>query len=692
MMRSLLGDIQSGDSKKLELRPGQVVRGVVTQTQGDQEAVVQINGVQVRAKLETPIAPGQSTMLKVQPESTPEMIVLKPVEAGNAQVPDDTLRQLAKAAGLPDADWSANLIRELKRDGIPMTREVAQALKQAFESMPKGADPQEWMQAAAAALKRGMPMTEQTVAAMRQVMFGKPLHELIDAMNKQLGDLAVGRGTAAEGTAGRAEGNESAAAFKQPENAMTAALRVKTLLTQTLGLSHRAAEDALRLASGQAPDAAAGGEAEVTAAETAAKQAGAGQTRGSANGAASTASGLTAQPEEGMGGLPAPKGSLAQGVAGNAGAGADGKANGGEASARMATGGAAASADGGAELPGWIGRMLGTLGVSHENKLLQAVTRQPTAQAGEAAGASEADAAGHEAAAAGRGAPPADGNAAGRTAEAMRSAAAPDSRGASAPTSAAAQSGAAQAGDAAEGDGHAAAATRPGSQSAGGAMPMPPTQPPADGRANASTGLPLPGGAADGMDTLKSALLSLAAMDDTPASVRETAQQLIHQITGQQLLLAPERGSQMLTHVTLFIPLYDQDGGQTASVHVQTRRGAKNELDASNCRLLFDLNLKAIGDTLVDVHVVDNIVNLSVWNDHPMMQRLIEEERGAVAEALQRAGYQLLTFKSKPLPDAADTAAEKAALAAGKSGESIEQPPVVPPYGGIPYKGVDYRI
>jgi hypothetical protein len=189
-------------------------------------------------------------------------------------------------------------------------------------------------------------------------------------------------------------------------------------------------------------------------------------------------------------------------------------------------------------------------------------------------------------------------------------------------------------------------------------------------------------------ETLKSVLLSLTSMDDAPAPLRETAQQLIQQITGQQLMLAPERNGSVLTHVMLFIPIQDENGSQTASVHVQTRRGAKNELDAANCRLLFDLHLKVLGDTVVDVHVVDKIVNLNVWNNHPVMSQIADNERGAVAEALNRAGYQLLTFSVRP---STRETMEGGSIADLLNGSDLMQPEF-PPYGGSPYKGVDIKI
>ncbi|WP_148091911.1 flagellar hook-length control protein FliK, partial [Paenibacillus sp. 598K] len=189
-------------------------------------------------------------------------------------------------------------------------------------------------------------------------------------------------------------------------------------------------------------------------------------------------------------------------------------------------------------------------------------------------------------------------------------------------------------------------------------------------------------------ETLKGALLQLAARDDAPPALREAAQQLLQQVTGQQLLLSAERGGAMMSHLSIFIPLHAQDGNQTASVHIQTRRGRKGEIDASNCRLLFDLQMKQLGDTLVDVQVVDKIVSLTIWNDHPAIARLLETSRGQLAEAMTRSGYQLLTLRSTPLPSAEereDAQAKKGALAGSA------QLPDRGGYAAKPYRGVDLR-
>lgn len=65
LIRGLLGDNKPGAAKSLELKEGQVVRGVVLSvSDSGKEAVVQIQGTPVRAELETPL------LLRRDPELT----------------------------------------------------------------------------------------------------------------------------------------------------------------------------------------------------------------------------------------------------------------------------------------------------------------------------------------------------------------------------------------------------------------------------------------------------------------------------------------------------------------------------------------------------------------------------------------------------------------------------------------------
>ncbi|WP_258168542.1 hypothetical protein [Paenibacillus sp. AR247] len=109
LLRGMMGDTKAGETKQLDLKEGQVVRGVVLSVSEDgQEAVLQIQGVKVRAALETPLQPGQAAVLQVQPDNGGGLPVLKAMEgspygSGTPMSLADVLQSL----DLPDTPGNA---------------------------------------------------------------------------------------------------------------------------------------------------------------------------------------------------------------------------------------------------------------------------------------------------------------------------------------------------------------------------------------------------------------------------------------------------------------------------------------------------------------------------------------------------------------------------------------------------------
>jgi hypothetical protein len=610
MMRSFLGESSGTDTRAMELKVGQVVRGVVLQVMENNEALVQINGVQVRAKLEAPLQVGQTAMLQVQPQSSGALVTLKQVEPGAVGLPEDTFKEWAKQLALPEQKWAAHIVKDLRKEGVILNREVAQAFQQAAAAMPAGGDAEQWMQAAAATFKRGLPMTGATVGAMQQVMFGRSAHELLETMQQQLSALASG-----DLDGGTAE----------TKPLPQAAARVQALLTEGM--------DLLRVASSasEPSNAAVIGVKESPVAKAPLAQ--------------------------------IAKTELPQG---QASASTLATAEEGTAEQTMPQAARVAQAQ-----PNWLGQMMKWMGVDHELQLAKAVAAAPDISASNAAPAPQPA--------------QADAPAAGKPL--------------TAPAAAASSQAAPQAGPTLEMTSKETSQTNvlPHGSADDQDEPLPIRN--QDIRHGVErTAAAIISSIADGMpvsepslptqqESLKSALLALVSSDQTPPAIKETAQQLVQQITGQQLLLTPERNSSVLTHVTMFIPLNSPDGKQTASVHIQTRRGRKGELDSSNCRLLFNLSMNTLGDTMVDVNVMDKIVSLNLWNDHPAISMLAESSRSEIASSLQEAGFQLLSLRTTPLPKAGAQLAEETAAAA----KSLQVPDMTA-FSSNRYKGVDYRI
>ncbi|MCP3771704.1 hypothetical protein NLX71_00005, partial [Paenibacillus sp. MZ04-78.2] len=185
LIRGLAGDAQAAEPKALELKVGQVVKGMVLQVGPEKDAVVNIGGVQVRAQLEVPLKPGEVTMLQVQPESPNGQVVLKPLQS-NVQLSDGSLADIVKTMGLPDSPANRQLVQFLNQTGVTLTKENVQAFAKLQAQMPPNMPQEAWLPSAVVAFQKGLPLTPETVSSVRQAVQGPPFHEVLD----QLGQLA----------------------------------------------------------------------------------------------------------------------------------------------------------------------------------------------------------------------------------------------------------------------------------------------------------------------------------------------------------------------------------------------------------------------------------------------------------------------------------------------------------------------
>ncbi|MGQ8871743.1 hypothetical protein [Paenibacillus sp. TSA_86.1] len=657
MIRGLMGDNKPGNPKALELKEGQVVRGSVVSVSDDGgDAVLQIQGVQVRAKLETPLRPGETTLLQVQPPGENGITVMKPVAGSLAELPQASLNNLLQEVGLTDTKDNRELLLAMQRSGLPLTKDNVSMVQNMMAAKPAQVPVEEWVQAAGIAFQRGLPVTAETVKGLHQTVFGPPLHRLLSNLADQLesllsqtsGKSATGGEAAIGSKAGTVPGQSGASAILpdvavQPEDG-AAAVNVnrsgagtpvaaplssqqnQVQATQVAGVPmasvelEGAAESTQQLAKGNIPLNAGQTNGGQAGAEGVASQAG---TAGKGNAGIPAGTGI---PGEGPRAAEAGQGVSRPGTTGTAEAAAvraDGRSDTPAAAATPSAAGQAAPAE---PTPAQLApKLLALLDA------LRSASAAAPAQPGAAAQAAPA-------------AQPAGGVAAAPAGAAA--AHAPVTHG----------------GDPWVGRVLKLLGAEHEQQAVHGAA-MQPRVGEAASPANA--------------DTLKGLLLQLASSDSAPAALKDAAAQAVQYLTGQQLLLTTDRGA-AFAQMHWFIPITGPDGEQTASVQIQSRRGQRGELDASNCRLLFDLDMKSLGHTLVDVHVVNNIVSLRVVNDREEMGALLESGREVIHQSLDKLGYQLLTFRAEPWPAGQEPGGERKMTAADYSPER--------------YKGVDFKV
>ncbi|SLJ97842.1 MULTISPECIES: hypothetical protein [unclassified Paenibacillus] len=675
VIRGLLGDSKPGNAKPLELKEGQVVRGSVVSVSDDgADAVLQIQGVQVRAKLETPLRPGETTLLQVQPPGENGVTVMKPLTGTLAELPQASLNNLLQEVGLPDTKGNRELLLAMQRSGLPLTKDNVAMVQNMMTTKPAQVPVEEWVQATGIAFQRGLPVTAETVKGLHQAVFGPPLHQLLKGLAEQLESMltqTAGK-TLPTGEQAATVKNNIMAGVPVPLNGEQAGETVAA------SGSNRQVGGATGLSAQLVPGAVAGdaqmADGSVDTAGGAVK--GNGQTGAGNAENAGLKAGASHVGTAGMVGTGIPAGTgipgespraADAGVAGSRpgmpGAAVDVAA--GLVIAGQPEGGAAGRTDGRAETPAAAGptasaaawapaapsaAQLAPKLLALLDALRSASTAAP-AQPGAATQAAPASQGGSVAAAAGGVPQPLPAGA-----DAL-----PAGGSAAAPAGAA-----------------AAPVTHEGDPWVGRVLKLlgaeHEQQAVHGAAAQARVGEVASPGTAD---TLKGLLLQLASSEGAPAALKDAAGQAVQFLTGQQLLLTTDR-SATFAQMHWFIPITGPDGEETASVQIQSRRGQRGELDASNCRLWFDLDMKSLGPTLVDVHVVNNIVSLRVLNDGEGMGPLLESGREEIHKALDKLGYQLLTFKAEPWPVGQEPGAERKMTASDYSPER--------------YKGVDMRV
>ncbi|MDT2264732.1 hypothetical protein P7H17_05055 [Paenibacillus larvae] len=185
LVRAALGDMRGSEAKTVELKTGQVVRGVVLELLDAQDAILSINGVQLRAKLETPLTQGESTLLQVQPGMKDGTVVMKPITGPVlTALTDSMFGELLKQLGLKDTEENRALLLGMKQAGLSFTQENVSRFTDVLKGKARNIPLQEWSQAASIAVNKQLPLSGETVKPLHQVLFGQSILSLAEAGNR----------------------------------------------------------------------------------------------------------------------------------------------------------------------------------------------------------------------------------------------------------------------------------------------------------------------------------------------------------------------------------------------------------------------------------------------------------------------------------------------------------------------------
>ncbi|MDZ5474358.1 hypothetical protein SM124_21935 [Bacillus sp. 31A1R] len=174
-------------------------------------------------------------------------------------------------------------------------------------------------------------------------------------------------------------------------------------------------------------------------------------------------------------------------------------------------------------------------------------------------------------------------------------------------------------------------------------------------------------------ETLK-ALLVKFLNEGQSLPVKEAAEQLLHRITGVQLL-SHEIGP--LQQLVMQIPLSFWNKTTDLTLQWSGRKKENGQIDPNYCRVLFYLELEYLNETIVDMQVQNRILNITVINDTENIKEVGKVFLPSLKESLAGLNYQLSSISFQKTTD-----------------QSTEQNKnmMKQVYQSSNYSGVDYRV
>ncbi|MFX3618445.1 MAG: hypothetical protein ACE3JK_13070 [Sporolactobacillus sp.] len=139
--------------------------------------------------------------------------------------------------------------------------------------------------------------------------------------------------------------------------------------------------------------------------------------------------------------------------------------------------------------------------------------------------------------------------------------------------------------------------------------------------------------------TLKEALMAVTDNQAIPTHLRAEAEQIVQQLTGQQLqMLNPDT---MAAQFTLQIPLPYQKQLQNLTVYWEGKKDRKGTIDPAFCTLLLCLDLSHLSRTLISVRVQKREVSLRVQNSTADLRPYLKAKEKELAKQLEALDYHL---------------------------------------------------
>lgn len=181
-------------------------------------------------------------------------------------------------------------------------------------------------------------------------------------------------------------------------------------------------------------------------------------------------------------------------------------------------------------------------------------------------------------------------------------------------------------------------------------------------------------------ENVKASLLRLMNQDDLRPQLRQQVEQVVQNITGQQLLNKPD--SSGMQNLFFQLPFMMEKQVENMKIYVNSRKNGE-KVDWENCSIYFVLETKRLGDVGVLLTSSEKNVSLTFRSNKEDLADKLEGFTEITQERFQEIGYQLHNMDVKPLTE------EKADAVSASETVQAEKERLTPTFTE---KGYDFSI
>lgn len=121
---------------------------------------------------------------------------------------------------------------------------------------------------------------------------------------------------------------------------------------------------------------------------------------------------------------------------------------------------------------------------------------------------------------------------------------------------------------------------------------------------------------------------------------------VLNRLTGMQLISQDVTGP--MQQMVMQLPIYFGERNTDVTIHWSGRKTKNGQIDPDYCRIIFYLELESLNLTMMDMHVQNRVVHLSIKNDSMSLEPIVNALTPVLKEKLEGLDYKLSFIKVIP--------------------------------------------